>query len=43
MQLGLEVNGDYMRQCMREMAFDWLLVLADLICRAYTWQRERGW
>jgi hypothetical protein len=36
MQLGLEVNGDYMRQCVRAIAFGWLLVLADLIGRAYT-------
>jgi hypothetical protein len=40
MWLDLRVNGNYVRQYMRAMAFGWLLVLADVICRAYTWQRE---
>jgi len=43
MWLDLEVNGNYMRQYMRAMAFGWLLVLADVICRAYAWRRRRGW
>jgi hypothetical protein len=42
MRLDLEVNGDYMRLFMRAMAFGWLLVLADVICRAYTWRRRWG-
>jgi len=49
MRLDLEVNGDSMRLFMRILSFGWLLVIADVICRAYTWQREytrqrgRGW
>ena len=39
MRLDLEVNGDYMRLFIRILSFC-LLAIADVTCRAYTWQRE---